>query len=71
MPHAHADLPKTAANYVPLTPTGFLAKAAAVYPDHPALVYGATRRTWAETAGRCRRLASARARAGLGPADPV
>ena len=71
MPRAHADLPKSPANYVPLSPTGFLAKAAATYPDHPAVVYGATRRSWAETAARCRRLASALVRAGLGPGDTV
>ncbi len=71
MAHAHADLPKTAANYVPLSPVGFLAKAAAVYPDRPAVVYGDTRRTWAETAARCRRLASALVRAGLKPGETV
>jgi fatty-acyl-CoA synthase len=71
MPHAHATLPKTPANYTPLSPVGFLAKAAAVYPDHPAVVYGPTRRTWAETATRCRRLASALVRAGLKPGDTV
>jgi fatty-acyl-CoA synthase len=71
MAHAHADLPKTAANYVPLDPVGFLAKAAAVFPDHPAVVYGAVRRTWAETDARCRRLASALVRAGLNPGETV
>ena len=71
MPHAHADLPKTAANHVPLSPVGFLAKAAAAYPDHPAVVYGTIRRSWSETAARCRRLASALQRAGLEPGDTV
>jgi fatty-acyl-CoA synthase len=71
MPHAHATLPKTPANHVPLSPVGFLAKAAAVYPERPAVVYGATRRTWAETATRCRRLASALVRAGLNPGETV
>ena len=71
MPHAHAELPKTPANYVPLTPVGFLAKAAAIYPERPAVVYGAIRRTWAETAARCRRLASALVRAGLAPGETV
>ena len=47
MPHAHAILPKSPANHAPLSPISFLHKAAAVYPDHPAIVYGATRRTWA------------------------
>jgi len=71
MPHAHADLPKTAANYVPLSPVGFIAKAAAIYPDRPAVVYGDVRRTWDETYGRCRRLASALVRAGLAPGETV
>src|SRR5690606_18446119 len=47
-------LPKTAANYVALSPVGFLRKAAEVYPDRPAVVYGGIRRNWAETAARCR-----------------
>ncbi len=71
MPHAHAELPKTAANYVPLNPTVFLTKAAAIYPNLPAVVYGTIRRTWAETDVRCRRLASALSRAGLRPGETV
>jgi fatty-acyl-CoA synthase len=69
--HAHAELPKTPANHVPLTPVRFLAKAAAVYPDQPAVVYGGIRRNWAETDARCRRLASALVRAGLRPGETV
>ena len=33
-------LDKCAANYQPLTPLTFLARAAAVYPEHPAVVHG-------------------------------
>jgi len=69
--HAHAELPKTPANHVPLTPVGFLAKAGAVYPDRPAIVYGEIRRSWAETDARCRRLASALIAAGLQPGETV
>jgi fatty-acyl-CoA synthase len=65
------DLPKTAANYAPLTPLSFLARAAAVHPDHPSVVHGATRFTWAQTAARCRRLASALAARGIGFGDTV
>ena len=32
-------LDKTPANYVPLTPLSFLARSAAVYPDHVSTVY--------------------------------
>ncbi len=64
-------LPKTAANHVPLSPVGFLRKAAEVYPDHPAVIYGDIRRSWAETAARCRRLASGLERLGLKPGETV
>jgi fatty-acyl-CoA synthase len=64
-------LPRTAVNYVPLSPVGFLRKAAEVYPHHPAVVYGSLRRNWAETAARCRRLASALTRLGLQPGETV
>jgi len=34
-----SGLDKTPANYVPLTPLSFLARSAAVYPDHVCTVY--------------------------------
>jgi fatty-acyl-CoA synthase len=71
MPHAHALLPRTPANHAPLSPLSFLRKAARVFPDHPAVVYAGTRRSWAETYARCRRLASALGQAGIGPGDTV
>ena len=52
-------LDKNAANYVPLTPIGFLLRSASVYPDRLAVAYGERRYTWRETLERCRRLASA------------
>ena len=64
-------LAKRAANYAPLSPVSFLPKAAAVHPHRIALVHGAWRSTWAETYSRCRRLASALARRGVGPGDTV
>jgi fatty-acyl-CoA synthase len=42
-----------------------------VHPDAPAVVYGDVRRTWAQTYARCRRLASALARHGIGRGDTV
>ena len=71
MPHAHMNLPKTAANYVPLSPVSFLHRSALTYPDHTAVIYGETRRTWAETYARCRQLASALTNAGLEKGDVV
>jgi fatty-acyl-CoA synthase len=65
------DLDQTPANYVPLTPLGFMARAAWVYPRHTALIHGDDRYTWAQTYARCRRLASALKARGIGPGDTV
>ncbi len=65
------ELAKTAANYAPLTPLGFLTRAAQVFPDHTAIIQGNLRRSWAETHARCRRLASALGKSGIGPGDTV
>ena len=64
-------LAQTPANYAPLTPLGFLARTAGVYPGHTSLIHGDTRYTWAETYARCRRLASALAGRGVAPGDTV
>ncbi|MEJ5991845.1 acyl-CoA synthetase [Ramlibacter sp. PS3R-8] len=65
------DLPRNAANFTPISPLSFLERAAQVYPDKTAVVHGSLRRTWAQTYERCRRLASALQRAGLGKGDTV
>jgi len=65
------DLDRNAANYAPLTPLSFLPRTAAVYPTRTAVIHGAVRFTWAETYARCRRLASALGRAGIGPGETV
>ena len=65
------DLDKTAANYAALTPMQFLERTASVYPDHVALVHGARRQSWSETYTRCRRLASALEKVGIGIGDTV
>ena len=64
-------LDRTPANHAPLTPLDFLERTAAVHPDAPAVVHGAVRRTWGETAARARRLASALAARGVGRGDVV
>ena len=66
-----ADLGRNAANHAPLTPVGFLARAAAVAPRHVAIVHGHLRRSWAETHRRCRQLASALRRRGVRRGDTV
>ena len=65
------DLDKNPANYAPLTPLGFIERAAYVYPARTAVVHGKRRYTWAETYARCRRLASALAKRGIGVGDVV
>jgi fatty-acyl-CoA synthase len=64
-------LDKTPANYVPLTPLSFLARSAAIYPDHVSTVYEGRSFTWAETYDRCRRFASYLASRGVGVGDTV
>ncbi|HUJ01326.1 MAG TPA: AMP-binding protein, partial [Usitatibacter sp.] len=64
-------LDRNAANYTPLTPVSFLAKAAAVYPERVAVIHGGVRRTWRETYERSRRLASALAKRGIRRGDTV
>jgi fatty-acyl-CoA synthase len=64
-------LDKTAANYAQLSPLGFIERAAAVYPDHIAIIHGPLRRTWAETFARTQRLASALTKRGIGYGDTV
>jgi fatty-acyl-CoA synthase len=64
-------LDKTPANYVPLSPLSFLARSAAVYPDHDSTVYEGRSFTWAQTYERCRRFASWLVGRGIGHGDTV
>jgi 3-(methylthio)propionyl---CoA ligase len=64
-------LAKNAANFTALTPLAFLPRAAAVYPDKLAVIDGAARFTYRELYTRCRRLADALRRRGIGPGDTV
>jgi fatty-acyl-CoA synthase len=66
-----SGLDRNDANYTPLNPVSFLAKAGYVYPGRTAVIHGAVRRNWEETYARCRRLASALARRGIGRGDTV
>ena len=65
------DLDKNAANHAALTPLSFLERAAHVYPERLSVVHGAQRHTWMQTYERCRRLASALAKRGIGVGDTV
>ncbi len=65
------DLDKTPANYAALTPLQFIERSASVYPDQVALIHGSRHQSWAETYARCRRLASALEKVGIGVGDTV
>ena len=69
------QLPRTEANFAPLSPLSFLERAADVYPDRLAVVHGqgaqTLRRNWRDLYARCRQLASALTRHGIGRNDTV
>jgi fatty-acyl-CoA synthase len=64
-------LDRNAANYAPLTPLSFIERTAAIWPEQLAVVHGPRRASWAETYARCRRLASALVKLGVGTGDTV
>jgi 3-(methylthio)propionyl---CoA ligase len=64
-------LARNAANFTALTPLTFLPRAAAVYPDKLAVVHGDARFTYRQFYERCRRLADALRRRGIGRGDTV
>ena len=65
------DLGPVPANNQPLSPLGFLERSATVYPQRTAWVHGEQRCSYAEFYRRCRQLASALAKRGIGPGDTV
>ncbi|WP_342128441.1 acyl-CoA synthetase [Hydrogenophaga sp. OTU3427] len=65
------DLAQNGANHAPLSPLSFLQRSAEVHPHRLAIVHGALRQTWAQTYARCRQLASALRRHGIGKNDTV
>jgi len=65
------DLDRNPANFQPLTPLGFLERAAAVFPDHTAIIHGPLKRSYAEFYARARRLASALAKHGIKRGDSM
>jgi fatty-acyl-CoA synthase len=64
-------LDQVAANHAPLSPLPLIERAATVFPDHPSVVHGSRRYTWAETYARARRLAGALAKRGIAKGDTV
>jgi len=65
------NLDRGAANYQPLTPIDFLERSAAVYPDKTAVIHADKRFSYAQFHERCRKLASALSRRGIGRGDTV
>ena len=70
-PQRASSFDKTAANYVPLSPVQFLERSAFIWPDKTAVRHGATVCSYRELEARCRRLASALAKRGIGRGDTV
>jgi fatty-acyl-CoA synthase len=66
-----AALARNTANHVPLTPVSFLEHSALAWPTRVAVRHGAQSFTYAHFEQRCRRLASALQRAGVGRGDTV
>ena len=65
------DLEQNPANHQPLSPLPFLERAASVFPDHVAIIYGEVRISYAEFYARCRRFASVLAGRGISRGDTV
>jgi fatty-acyl-CoA synthase len=64
-------LDKNRANFAPLTPLSFISRAADVFPHKISAIHGDVRHTWGQTGERCRRLASALRKRGIGAGDTV
>ncbi len=65
------DLPKTPANYQPLTPLSFLQRAALATPDAVAIIHGNARITYRTFYDRARQLGSPLSGRGIGVGDTV
>lgn len=64
-------LERNSANFTPITPLLFLERSAEVYPERLAIIHGELRQTWGQTYERCRRMASALQKHGIGLGDTV
>ncbi|MFK4826088.1 acyl-CoA synthetase [Paenochrobactrum sp. BZR 588] len=65
------NLDRCAANYQPLSPIGYLERAAMTFPDQLAVVHGNTRHSYRDFWKRCKQLAAALHHQGLGKGDTV
>lgn len=71
MMYEGAELARTAANHTALSPVSILKRVERVHSELPAQIHGRIRRNWGEVAERCKRLASALAKRGIGKGDTV
>lgn len=76
MPNFDTGLEKNPANHTPLTPIDFIERTANIYPDQLAIVYqdyqhNDFRQTWGTTFTRCRQMADALKKLGVGKDDTV
>ena len=67
----NTDLDRNPANFQPLTPLGFLQRAAEVMPERVAIIHGSLRYTYREFYTRSRQLGSALSREGMGRGHTV
>ena len=67
----NTGLDRCEANFQPLTPLGFLERAASTFPDHTAVIHGELRHTYAAFYARSRQLASALQQLGVQRGDTV
>lgn len=65
------DLGRVPANFQPLTPLGFLQRAAHTFPDRAAIIHGDAVTNYNDLYRRCRSLAGALAARGIGVGDTV
>lgn len=66
-----SGLDKVSANFEALSPVPFIERAASVYPNRPAVIYGDLVRSWKDTYTRCCQLASALEKRGIGKGDTI
>ena len=66
-----SELVRRQANFTPLSPLSMLKRTERVYGHRLAHIHGDIRRNWSEVAIRCRRLASALQKRGIGKGDVV
>jgi len=71
MMYSGPELARNGANHTALSPVSILKRVERVHPELPAQIHGSIRRTWGEVAQRCKRLASALAKRGIGKGDTV